>query len=76
VSETERRTAKSVWEEIVRTAALIRAYDPALDEVRGRILHDALTPADAKFLSEIVSDALILVSLIEQLEHRRALAFE
>lgn len=76
MSEQDRRAAIEVWEEIVRTAVLIREYGSTLDKIGERVLFDSLTGDDAKAMSEIVSDALILVSLIEQLDRRRALAFE
>ena len=76
MSQQDQRAAIEVWEEIVRTAALIRGSGPTLDKIRERVLYDSLTAVDAKAMTEIVSDALILVSLIEQLDRKRPLALE
>jgi hypothetical protein len=74
MNDTDRRPATDLWNEIVRTAALIRGYEPMLEKVRERLLFDRLTGDDARNLTEIVSDAQILVGLIEELDRRRGSA--
>lgn len=76
MSEQDGRAASEVWEEIVRTSAQIRGYRSMLEGIEGRLLDDSLTGDDAKAMSQVVSDAELLASLIGQLDQRRALAFE
>jgi hypothetical protein len=45
-----------------------------LDDIESRMVNDALTADDAKNLSEIVSDAQILVGLIIELDRTRVQA--
>ena len=42
MSEQDRRAAIEVWEEIVRTAALIRGYTPMLEEIERRLMRGEL----------------------------------
>jgi hypothetical protein len=55
---------------MVRTAELIRSYGPTIERVEKNMAEDRLTSDDALVLAQIVSDAQILVGLIEQLAQR------
>jgi hypothetical protein len=64
------RPAEEIWQEILRTAELIRTYQPGLGEIAMRIAGDQASGKDARQLAEVASDAMILVALID--EFRRA----
>ena len=65
------RTAQDIWAEALRTAKVVRGAQlqliPGLEQ---RVLANQLTGDDASALVPLVSDAQILVGLLEQLEAR------
>lgn len=63
------RAPGDLWQEVLRTAELIRRYQPLLETIEEKMF-DGLTGEDADALVEVVSDAQILVSLISQLERQ------
>ena len=65
------RSNQEIWEEIVRTAALIRGYEPTLSKLEKKLLFGELSE-DAAVLPQLASDAQILAGLIEQLQRRGA----
>jgi len=67
------RAAEEIWQEALRTAALIDSYLPFFEEIEGRMelggqMFDRLSREDSDTLVGFVSDAQILVNLIHQLE--------
>ena len=68
---TTETSKQETWDEIVRTAQLIRGYGPLFERVAKKIVFGELSGDDARDLTEVYSDALILCSLIEKLERTR-----
>jgi hypothetical protein len=66
------RSSAEIWAEVLRTAAVIRGHQPTIDRVEEKIMSDRLGGDDASALAQIVSDAIILAGLVEQLERRTA----
>jgi hypothetical protein len=64
------RSNQEIWEEITRTAQLIRGYGESLRGLEQRILVGELAAEDSRVLVELASDAEILAGLIEQLQRR------
>lgn len=64
------RAPEDIWQEVLRTAALIRGYQPLLEEIEEKML-EGLSGKDADALVEVVADAQILVDLLYQLERRK-----
>ena len=64
------RSRQQIWDEITRTAELIRGYRPSLEDLEDKILTGELEAEDSKVLIELAADAEILAGLIEQLQGR------
>ena len=65
------REKQDLWDEIVRTAALIEGYEPLLTDVASKAMDSELRGEDAERLLEVVSDARILSGLVARLAAAR-----